>query len=198
MKWLKKWDIPHPHKKYIKSLINSLINYFFIYLENIMAVIYLLEVGDESYVGKTCNLQRRMREHKCRARDGTSKLYKTIRDKEFKFSHKKLDECEDRTARIVEQAYITELNPSLNTNSAWGNDKVKKMARYKRKIMKKKHCKCCNKIISSTNWAKQRELRVKANQAMKILQLKKVVQERPREKPMIEEKNNILYKCIYG
>jgi hypothetical protein len=119
-----------------------------------MAVIYLLEVGDESYVGKTCNLQRRMREHKCRARDGTSKLYKTIRDKEFKFSHKKLDECEDRTARIVEQAYITELNPSLNTNSAWGNDKVKKMARYKRKIMKKKHCKCCNKIISSTNWAK--------------------------------------------
>ena len=123
---------------------------------NIMTIIYILKIGDKgTYIGKTKNLKRRIRQHVNNARKGWKlKLYQAIRDNDYSFDIEELEICNEDISSKLEQAWITNLEPNLNTNNAWGLNKEKHRKLRKYYNEKKNYCKCCKKIISASNWAK--------------------------------------------
>ena len=86
-----------------------------------MANIYLLKVGEEKYIGSTCNLTRRLYCHKSRTYNSNDKrynekLYVNIRLVEWvNVECEILETCEKDTRHIREQHFIDTLKPTLNT-----------------------------------------------------------------------------------
>lgn len=120
-----------------------------------MALIYSLKVGEQEYIGNTCNLKRRMIEHRARANCGAkSKLYKAIRENNMKFTMDELEQCPPKLARKLEQFYIFKNKPTLNTNSAYGWDMEKRKASLEAFRAKRNYCEVCDVWISAPNWAK--------------------------------------------
>jgi hypothetical protein len=120
-----------------------------------MAIIYSLKVGNEEYIGNTCDLKRRLREHKAKAKQGiNSKIYKAIRNNNYEFEYDEIEVCPDRLARKMEQFWIYKRKPSLNTNSAYGWDMDKRRATIQAFRAKKNYCEVCDVWISAPNWAK--------------------------------------------
>lgn len=121
-----------------------------------MTIIYILKIGEKgTYIGKTNNLKRRVRQHVNCARKGWKlKLYQAIRDNDYSFEIEELEICSEDISSKLEQAWITNLEPNLNTNNAWGLNKEKHRKLRKYYNEKKNYCRCCKKIISASNWAK--------------------------------------------
>ncbi len=118
-----------------------------------MAIIYKISCGDNIYVGQTNNLKRRVGEHKHRAFKAKwdNKLYEAIRNQGY-FEVDELDVCEANLAHKLEQFWIIQLKPNLNTNYAYGKDLEKEKARRQRFWDKKRYCRFCDTTIPAPNW----------------------------------------------
>ena len=88
-----------------------------------MFCIYKLNVGEEFYVGSTCNINKRFYDHNHRAYDDKYKdikLYNAIRNNDYNMDieilcWKKVDK---KSSFSLEQEFIDKLNPTLNSRKS--------------------------------------------------------------------------------
>jgi len=107
-----------------------------------MANIYQLEIGEESYIGSSCHLTKRLTNHKSRSSNSNysgynRKLYQCIRD--IQWDNVKiniLESCDPNIRKDREQHYIDILKPELNLYRA------KKDINYRKKWDIKVECSC--------------------------------------------------------
>jgi len=99
-----------------------------------MNCIYRIECKDKSikeiYIGSTCNLKRRKKDHKYDSKRQHIKVYKFINENGGWDNWSIVVEEETETLsrderRLLEQTYIELLEPELNTRSANGNERKK-------------------------------------------------------------------------
>lgn len=87
-----------------------------------MYIIYKLDFGDECYIGSTKNLNKRIYDHKDRAKNekySHMPLYKKI--KEFSFKCKIINsfDCDKKEILKHEQNYIELFKPTLNSRKSY-------------------------------------------------------------------------------
>ena len=114
-----------------------------------MGFIYKIEIEGELYIGSTKNkyLCQRQREHNydLNTRNSNYYLYRFCREKKVKKIICELIEKVDNEERVLlEQEYITMLEPSLNSQRAI-RTKQEKLEQILLKNKKKSNCPICNK-----------------------------------------------------
>ena len=95
-----------------------------------MGYIYKIDCGDEFYIGSTKNMNQRLIEHRRDAKRKPYKLYNKIRENNIIIKMDILKEYPDvddkRELGKLEQEFIDNLKPTLNSYKAYRTDEQKK------------------------------------------------------------------------
>jgi len=82
-------------------------------------IIYKIEIGQELYIGSTTNLTERQKKHNCNIKTYPNKLYQICRENNINnitlIELKKVKVENKKELLMIEQKYINELQPTLNT-----------------------------------------------------------------------------------
>jgi|TARA_R110000824_G_scaffold4834_1_gene22830 hypothetical protein len=133
-----------------------------------MGFIYKIEVEGELYIGSTKHkLYIRQREHNydLNIRNSNSYIYRFCREKKVKkIICELIEEVYDNERILLEQEYITMLEPSLNINRAFQTEKEKL---EQIRLKNKKHNKINNKIKSNCHICGLEMLKTNINKHIK-------------------------------